>query len=82
MANYLSPTGSPITGTLERLSGRANISSIDENGQPEHSGGTDVFWDDMMTVTRDGKIVYLDEAGEEWTFDQLAPEVDEDEEAA
>lgn len=79
MANYLSPTGSPITGTLERLSGRAEISSIDEaTGTPEYSGGTDIFWDEQRTVERDGKIIYLDEAGDQWTFDQLVPEEDEE----
>ena len=80
MANYLSPTGSPIIGTLERLSGRAEIIGIDHTtGEPEYQGGTEIFYDDQETVTRDGKMVFLDEAGGEWTFDQLVQEVDEDE---
>ncbi|AZO61756.1 MULTISPECIES: hypothetical protein [unclassified Mesorhizobium] len=84
MANYLSPTGSPITGTLERLTGRAHISDIDpETGEPEYAGGTEIFWNDIQTAKRNGKIVFLDEEGDEWTFDQLTREdVDEEEEDA
>lgn len=82
MADYLSPNGSPIIGTLERLSGRAEISGIDPTtGEPEYSGGTAIFYDDQETVQRDGKIVFLDNGGDEWTFDQLAL-VDEAEEVA
>lgn len=80
MANYLSPNGSPIIGTLERLSGRAEISDIDPTtGEPEYSGSTAIFYDDQETVRRDGKIVFLDDGGDEWTFDQLvlAEEVEE-----
>ncbi|WP_027162351.1 hypothetical protein [Mesorhizobium sp. WSM1293] len=81
MASYLSPTGSPITGTLERLTGRAHLLDIDpETGEPEHSGGTEIFWNDQETAKRGGKIVFLDEEGDEWTFDQLVREdVDEEE---
>lgn len=80
MTDYLSPKGSPIIGTLEKLLGRAEISNIDPaTGTPEYSGSTEVFWDDQETVYRDDKIVYLDEAGEEWTFDQLTRVKEEDE---
>ncbi|TIM70533.1 MAG: hypothetical protein E5Y52_01975 [Mesorhizobium sp.] len=41
------------------------------------------FWNDIQTAKRNGKIVFLDEAGDEWTFDQLTREdVDEEEEDA
>lgn len=80
MANYLSPNGSPIIGTLEHLTGRAELDGIDpETGEPEYSGGTEIFYDDQRTAERDGKIIFLDEGGEEWTFDQLV--LDEAEEA-
>lgn len=75
---YLSPTGALILGTLERLTGRAEIDGIDEEtGEPSYSGGTEIFYDDQETVMRDGpgdvyrRMVYLDEDGREWTFDQL-----------
>lgn len=83
MANYLSPNGVPINGTLERLTGRAEISGIDpETGAPEYSGGTEIFYNDQQTVERGGMIVFLDEAGDEWTFDQLALDPDAEEEDA
>ena len=69
--NYVSPTGSPIVGTLENLVGRAEITGISPTGEPEHAGETTIFWDDQKTVTRGGKIVFLDEDGGEWTFDEL-----------
>ncbi|MBC6714768.1 hypothetical protein H9Q09_01030 [Aurantimonas sp. DM33-3] len=72
MADFQSPTGSPIVGTMERLSGRANITGIDpETRVPEYAGGTDVFWDEAETVERDGEMVFLDEDGVSWVFSQL-----------
>ena len=70
---YVSPTGSPILGTLEHLTGRAEISGIFPTGEPEYEGSTEVFWDDQRSVLRNDKLVYLDEDGREWTFDQLVP---------
>ena len=79
MADFLSPTGSPIIGTLERLTGRAEISGIDpKTGEPEYAGDTELFWDSQETVERDGKAIFLDEDGEEWTFDQLTMVEDDD----
>ncbi|TYO65469.1 hypothetical protein FXV83_16165 [Bradyrhizobium hipponense] len=83
MKEYVSPTGSPILGTLEKLTGRAEIMGIDDNGEPVYQGGTEIFYDDQVTATKDGKMIFLDENGAEWTFDQLQPveaEDDEDEE--
>jgi hypothetical protein len=77
---FISPNGSRIIGTLERLTARANATEFSETGEPDYEGGTEVFWDDQETVTvcrRIGdtlSIVYLDEHGAEWTFDQLSPE--------
>lgn len=76
---WYSPNGQLITGTLETIKGRSHISGISAEGIPEHSGGTEVFYDESRTVERDGKLVFLDEAGGEWTFDQLTSEPPEDE---
>lgn len=73
MKQYLSPTGSPIVGTLERITGRADIQGIHDDGTPEYAGNTEIFWDDQATVMRDGKLVFLDFDGGEWTFDELTP---------
>jgi hypothetical protein len=79
MATYLSPTGHEILGTLERLSGRAEIVGIDPTtGEPEYQGGTTIFYDDQETVWRKGHRVFLDSDGGEWTFDQLVLEEDEE----
>ncbi|MHC2249951.1 hypothetical protein [Bradyrhizobium elkanii] len=79
MKEYVSPTGSPIKGTKELLTGRCGISGIEDDGTPVHDGdGTVIFYDDQVTETKDGKTVFLDDNGAEWTFDQLTP-VDEEE---
>lgn len=70
---YVAPDGTPIVGTLERLIGRAEISGILPSGQPDYEGSTEVFWNDQQTVLHEGKIVYLDDGGRKWTFDQLVP---------
>jgi hypothetical protein len=71
MTNYQSPTGSPILGTLETTACRCNINGIADDGTPDYSGESDMFWDDTEPLTRDGKILFLDADGESWTFDQL-----------
>lgn len=78
MTKAWSPTGSQILGTLERLSGRAEIIADSYRGDPktgvdfDWEGGTEIFYDDQETVTRDGQRVFLDEAGDSWAEDQLA----------
>lgn len=76
---WYAPNGLEITGTLEAFTGRARISGISADGKPDHFGGTEVFLEDGKTVERDGKPVFLDEEGGEWTFDQLSSEPPEDE---
>jgi len=69
---YVSPTGSPIQGTIERLSGICLVDGINDDGTPSYlECGTKIFWDDQRSATKDNKILYLDENGAEWTFDQL-----------
>jgi hypothetical protein len=70
---YVSPTGSPILGTKELLTGRAEITGIEDNGEPVYQGSTEIFYDDQVTETLEGKMIFLDEDGAEWTFDQLKP---------
>ena len=71
------PTGARILGTLERLTARAEIAEDSfarlPNGKIyfEHEGGTELFYDDMTTETRDGEMVFLDDAGHDWTSSQL-----------
>lgn len=80
MARYTSPNGSEIVGTAEKLLATANISGIDpETGEPEFAGDTEIHWDTQETLERDGKTLFVDDSGEEWTFDQLTT-IDEDDE--
>lgn len=72
-ANYLSPTGSPIVGTLECLSGVALLEGISATGEPTYSGDTEIWWEEQRTAEREGKTVFVDNDGFEWTFDQLVP---------
>lgn len=71
---FVSPTGSKIIGTLERLTGVATLSTINDDGTPNYLGKTDIFWDDQETATREGEIIFLDQNGAEWTFGELAPQ--------
>ncbi|RWJ03442.1 hypothetical protein [Mesorhizobium sp.] len=80
MARYVSPKGHDIVGTYERVYGVAQISDITDAGEPVYAGGTRLDWDSQETLTRNGTRIFLDEAGGEWTFDQLA-KVEESEDA-
>lgn len=82
MARLFSPTDYEIVGTLEKLSGRANINEVlgknpDGTYNLDYEGYTEVFWDDQKTVKRlnedTDKIerIFLDEMGDEWFESQL-----------
>ena len=59
------PNGKLIIGTLERLSGRANIVegsfTRNENGTLtfEYEGYTEVFWEEQRTVHRNGRPIFF-----------------------
>ena len=73
----ISPEGTRIIGTLERLSGRAEIVPDSFRANPqggftfEYEGTTEVFWDGQETEVRDGERVFLDEEGNEFTENTL-----------
>jgi hypothetical protein len=79
----LSPTGAEITGTLEVVKGTCGVMawSRDADGSLsfDYDGtGTEVDWDSQKTVTREGKRVFVDENGQEWTEDQIELVEDDD----
>lgn len=79
MADYKSPNGTAIVGTSDTIPATALINGIYDDGTPSYEGNSNVDWDSQKTKTRDGKILYIDEDGKEWTFDQLVKvEVEED----
>lgn len=71
MADYKSPNGSEIIGTSDMVPATALINGIYDDGTPSYAGSSNVDWDSQKAKTRDGKILYIDEDGNEWTFDQL-----------
>ena len=83
--NLVSPKGTLIVATQERLSGRALIVPSSVRAEPtggfsfDYEGSTDVFWDDQRTVTQDDERVFLDEEGEEYLESelQLVPQEEE-----
>jgi len=78
---WYSPDNTEIVGTLEKLTGRASISGISETGEPQWAGDTEVFWDEQQTVTNDkDQLIFLDEDGDQYTFDQLVFKEDGDDE--
>ncbi len=69
---YQAPTGSPICGSAEFVLVTASIAGIKPDGTPEYDGArSEVHWDTQKQVMRDDKPLFVDENGEEWTFDQL-----------
>lgn len=73
-----SPTGIPIQGTLEKLTGRSDVVSDmfdkNDNGQVvfKFQGATTIFWDGVMTARNEqGEVIFLDEDGEEWPASAL-----------
>lgn len=73
MPNYKSPTGSPIVGVLESCPCQAFIEDISEDGRTVTYGttGSVMDWDSQQPIIRDGSLVFIDENGAEWPFDQL-----------
>jgi hypothetical protein len=71
MSRYRAPNGELIIGTAEMVLCTANIDGISDDGMPDYTGDTDVHWDTQETQTKNGKILFVCESGDEWTFDQL-----------
>ena len=75
--NLVSPKGTLIVATLERLSGRALIVPSSVRAEPtggfsfDYEGTTDIFWDDQRTVVENDERVFLDEDGEEHLESEL-----------
>ena len=72
----VSPKGSRILGTLERVHGCAGLSNIVETETGElrvdYDGHTKIFWDEQETVKNSsGESVFLCENGDMWAQSQL-----------
>jgi hypothetical protein len=67
----VSNKGTRIIGTLEVVYGVSYIENVSSPTDYEHSGYTDIWWDGQMTVVRDGKTVFVDENGDEFTENEV-----------
>ena len=47
--------GELAIGTVERLSGRAEFTPVQEDGTTEYSGWTEIWWDEQKTVHQDNE---------------------------
>lgn len=75
MSNYYSPTGELIIGTRAVLTGVALISGIDDEGEPDFAGSTEVDWDNQRDDTdANGNRLFVDEKGGVWSFSSLKKE--------
>ncbi len=77
-----SPNGTQIIGTLEHLSGRAEIVADTFTVNPDGTvdfdweGSTEIFYDDQGTVTQNDQRIFLDENGDEWPENVLVVKED------
>lgn len=71
----IAPNGRAIIGSAETISATAHVLGgwRSENGdlQWDCSGQSQVHWDSQITETKDGKAIFVDDLGNEWTEDQL-----------
>ena len=71
---FFTPNGDAIIGTKETVPGTALAQEYEPNGEPIYDGQTDMWWDDQKTVWSQGSRVYIDEGGDEWSFEELMSE--------
>jgi hypothetical protein len=77
---YNKRTGSLVVGTLEVVQGKCGIEGFRNDGTFEHDGnGTDLYWDTAETVVKDGKVVFVDDSGDELTLDEITFEPPDEE---
>lgn len=65
--------GEPAAGSVERISGRANFTEPDVDGDIAHAGDTEVWWDEQKTViNKKGEWNLICYQGHEW-FSKMIP---------
>jgi hypothetical protein len=76
--SLLAPNGCAIRGTWDMLPGVALADSVNEGRNPEYQGGTDLVFDEQMTVdcAETGESLWIDEDGDLWRESQLRAWVD------
>lgn len=74
------PTGVPIQGTIERLSGVAIVNGAERNEdgtlELDYSGDTDIWWDEQKTARHNDERMFVDEDGTTWLESQVLTEAE------
>lgn len=66
LANLIGPAGLPAIGTLGKVEFVCNF-VFDEEGQPAHYEGSELFWDTSdINEGPNGRVMLLDERGNSW----------------
>jgi hypothetical protein len=71
--DFVAPTGDEIQGTSEVTEGAAAVDFTSADGDFDHSGGTNMFWDGQVTNTIDGVPLFTCASGEDWLKHHLVP---------
>lgn len=65
-------TGAQIVGVLQILTATAMISHINDDGEVEWSGETDVHWNGQRDAEDDNdQRIFMDDDGNEYSLDDL-----------
>ena len=81
MPQFKAPNGLLIDRIFEKVPCAVGITDIAEDGQSftYDGNGADMWWDDQYSERNkaDSSFIFIDEDGDQWTFDQLT-KVDEE----
>jgi hypothetical protein len=81
MPQFKSPNGELIVSVLEKTPCAVSVGNISADGkqyEPDGNGST-MWWDDQYPVMKGDSFIFIDEDGDQWTFNQLTLYVEEDE---
>jgi len=80
MTEYVSPEGTAIIGILVQTTGVQKLETINPDGTVDYADNMAVEerweWDEVTKfdpITNETSLVFVDDEGECWTFDQLVP---------
>lgn len=71
MAERYSPTGHPIVGTIETITGTSGVLFTDDGSYNYDGTGTEVDWNSQKTKMLAGETIFVDGNGDEWFESQL-----------
>jgi hypothetical protein len=66
MKPHLKGRNTHLRGTLETVKGVALVEARDTDGNPLYSGKSEIWWDELKTVYRNGERLWVDYDGSEF----------------